>query len=101
VWQGLTDPALMKRYWRHQKAGPKTFHSDWTKAPPTRWRTTKSDWPWSAPSRWSSSPIRPVDWPTPGTRSPLSGPRSRPLQRRLSAVSAMFSTVGCWSKPFT
>jgi uncharacterized protein YndB with AHSA1/START domain len=18
VWQGLTDPALMKRYWRHQ-----------------------------------------------------------------------------------
>ena len=29
VWRGLTDPALMKRYWRHQKAGPKTFHSDW------------------------------------------------------------------------
>ena len=28
VWQGLTDPALMKRYWRHQTAGPKTFHSD-------------------------------------------------------------------------
>jgi uncharacterized protein YndB with AHSA1/START domain len=45
LWQALTDPALMKRYWRHQKAGPKTFHSDWTKAPPTRWRTTKSDWP--------------------------------------------------------
>jgi uncharacterized protein YndB with AHSA1/START domain len=31
VWQGLTDPALMRRYWRHQKAGPKTFHSDWEK----------------------------------------------------------------------
>jgi uncharacterized protein YndB with AHSA1/START domain len=31
VWQGLTDPALMKRYWRHQTAGPKTFHSDWKK----------------------------------------------------------------------
>ena len=31
VWQGLTDPALMRRYWRHQKAGPKTFHSDWKK----------------------------------------------------------------------
>jgi uncharacterized protein YndB with AHSA1/START domain len=31
VWHGLTDPALMKRYWRHQKAGPKTFHSDWKK----------------------------------------------------------------------
>ncbi len=31
VWQGLTDPALMKRYWRHQKAGPKTFRSDWKK----------------------------------------------------------------------
>ena len=31
VWQGLTDPALMKHYWRHQTAGPKTFHSDWKK----------------------------------------------------------------------
>lgn len=31
VWQGLTDPALMKRYWRHQKAGVKTFHSNWKK----------------------------------------------------------------------
>jgi uncharacterized protein YndB with AHSA1/START domain len=31
VWQGLTDPALMKRYWRHQTAGPKTFQSDWKK----------------------------------------------------------------------
>jgi hypothetical protein len=31
VWQGLTDPAMMKRYWRHQTAGPKTFHSDWKK----------------------------------------------------------------------
>jgi uncharacterized protein YndB with AHSA1/START domain len=31
VWQGLTDPALMKRYWRHQQAGEKTFHSDWKK----------------------------------------------------------------------
>jgi uncharacterized protein YndB with AHSA1/START domain len=30
VWQGLTDPALTKRYWRHQRAGEKTFHSDWT-----------------------------------------------------------------------
>jgi uncharacterized protein YndB with AHSA1/START domain len=31
VWQGLTDPSLMKDYWRHQKAGPKTFLSDWKK----------------------------------------------------------------------
>ncbi len=31
VWQGLTDPALMKRYWRHQTAGPKAFLSDWEK----------------------------------------------------------------------
>ena len=31
VWQGLTDPDLMKRYWRHQKAGPKAFLSDWKK----------------------------------------------------------------------
>jgi uncharacterized protein YndB with AHSA1/START domain len=31
VWQGLTDPVLMKRYWRHHKAGPKAFRSDWKK----------------------------------------------------------------------
>jgi uncharacterized protein YndB with AHSA1/START domain len=31
VWQGLTDPALMRRYWRHHNAGPKTFLSDWKK----------------------------------------------------------------------
>ena len=42
VWQGLTDPALTKRYWRHQKAGEKTFRSDWKRAPPTTWRTRRS-----------------------------------------------------------
>ena len=31
VWQGLTDPAITKRYWRHKMAGPKTFRSDWKK----------------------------------------------------------------------
>jgi uncharacterized protein YndB with AHSA1/START domain len=31
VWQGLTDPTLTKRYWRHIRAGPKTFRSDWKK----------------------------------------------------------------------
>jgi uncharacterized protein YndB with AHSA1/START domain len=31
VWQGLTDPGLMKDYWRHREAGPKTFRSDWKK----------------------------------------------------------------------
>jgi uncharacterized protein YndB with AHSA1/START domain len=31
VWRGLTEPVTTKRYWRHQKAGPKTFRSDWTK----------------------------------------------------------------------
>jgi uncharacterized protein YndB with AHSA1/START domain len=31
VWQALTDPADTSRYWRHQKAGPKTFRSDWRK----------------------------------------------------------------------
>lgn len=31
VWQGLTDPAVTKRYWRHHKAGAKTFRSDWRK----------------------------------------------------------------------
>jgi uncharacterized protein YndB with AHSA1/START domain len=31
VWHGLTDPACTSRYWRHQKAGEKTFRSDWKK----------------------------------------------------------------------
>jgi uncharacterized protein YndB with AHSA1/START domain len=31
VWEGLTAPALTKRYWRHHRAGEKTFHSDWRK----------------------------------------------------------------------
>ena len=31
VWQGLTDPAITKRYWRHQMAGPKAWQSDWKK----------------------------------------------------------------------
>jgi uncharacterized protein YndB with AHSA1/START domain len=31
AWQGLTDPAYMRQYWRHQKAGEKTFRSDWQK----------------------------------------------------------------------
>ncbi len=34
VWQGLTDPAFTKRYWRHQRAGAKTFRSDWKKGSP-------------------------------------------------------------------
>src|ERR1019366_2120350 len=35
VWQGLTDPAFTRRYWRHQRAGEKTFRSDWKKAWPS------------------------------------------------------------------
>ncbi|HEX4219238.1 MAG TPA: SRPBCC family protein [Acidimicrobiales bacterium] len=31
VWQGLTDPALTRRYWRHHRAGPKSFRSHWKK----------------------------------------------------------------------
>ena len=31
VWQGLTDPAITKCYWRHQMAGPKAWQSDWKK----------------------------------------------------------------------
>ena len=31
VWQGLTDPAVTRRYWRHHRAGDKTFRSDWKK----------------------------------------------------------------------
>ncbi len=31
VWQGLTDPTVTKRYWRHHRAGAKIFRSDWKK----------------------------------------------------------------------
>ena len=31
IWQGLTDPALTKRYRRHATAGGKSFPSDWKK----------------------------------------------------------------------
>jgi uncharacterized protein YndB with AHSA1/START domain len=31
VWRGLTDPACTRRYWRHHRAGQKTFRSDWKK----------------------------------------------------------------------
>jgi uncharacterized protein YndB with AHSA1/START domain len=31
IWQGLTDPTLTKRYWRHPAAGGKTLRSDWKK----------------------------------------------------------------------
>jgi len=31
IWHGLTDPTVTKRYWRHQRAGAKTFRSDWKK----------------------------------------------------------------------
>ncbi|HUE06869.1 MAG TPA: SRPBCC family protein [Acidimicrobiales bacterium] len=31
IWRALTDPEDTSRYWRHQKAGPKTFRSDWKK----------------------------------------------------------------------
>ncbi len=29
AWKALTDPTFTKRYWRHQRAGAKTFRSDW------------------------------------------------------------------------
>ncbi len=31
VWQGLTDPADTRRYWRHPSAGGKSLPSDWQK----------------------------------------------------------------------
>jgi len=36
-----------------------------------------------------------------GVAARLGDAASRPFQRHVSAVSAMFSTVGCWYKPFT
>ncbi len=32
VWQGLTDPAFTKRYWRHPKSGGVSFRTDWQKS---------------------------------------------------------------------
>jgi uncharacterized protein YndB with AHSA1/START domain len=29
VWLGLTDPTVTRCYWRHHRAGEKTFRSDW------------------------------------------------------------------------
>jgi uncharacterized protein YndB with AHSA1/START domain len=29
VWHALTDPAITRHYWRHERAGEKTFRSDW------------------------------------------------------------------------
>lgn len=31
VWQGLTDPAFTKQYWRHPKAGGVEMRTDWKK----------------------------------------------------------------------
>jgi uncharacterized protein YndB with AHSA1/START domain len=31
VWRGLTEPAWTTRWWRHHRAGGKTFTSDWKK----------------------------------------------------------------------
>lgn len=31
IWQGITDPAVNRLYWRHERAGAKTFHSDWSR----------------------------------------------------------------------
>jgi len=31
VWQGLTDPAFTKRYWRHPTAGGVSMPTDWEK----------------------------------------------------------------------
>ncbi len=31
VWQGLTDPAHTRRFWRHPSAGGKSFRSNWRK----------------------------------------------------------------------
>ena len=42
VWQGLTDPALMKRYWRHQGLARRPFSRTGRRAPLTTWRTRKS-----------------------------------------------------------
>ena len=74
IWRGLTDPAMTKRYWRHQKAGPKTFHSDWTKG--STWDLEHKDVGLVVADReqviLESDPY--AGCPTPGTRSHPGGP---------------------------
>ena len=82
VWQGLTDPALMKRYWRHQTAGPKTFHSDWKEGSTYEMAHDDVGLVVSGPGQVILESIRPTGWPTPGTRSPLSGLRRSAWTRR-------------------
>jgi uncharacterized protein YndB with AHSA1/START domain len=42
VWQGLTDPTLMKRYWPRQRLVKRPFIRTGRRVPPTTWRTRKS-----------------------------------------------------------
>jgi uncharacterized protein YndB with AHSA1/START domain len=41
VWQGLTDPDLTRRFWRHRTMGGKSFPSDWK--PGSRWDLVHED----------------------------------------------------------
>jgi uncharacterized protein YndB with AHSA1/START domain len=41
VWQGLTDPDLTRRYWRHRTMGGKSFPSDWREG--SRWDLVHED----------------------------------------------------------
>ena len=41
VWQGLTDPDLTRRFWRHRTMGGKSFPSDWKKG--SRWDLVHED----------------------------------------------------------
>ncbi len=41
---GPHDPELMRRYWRHQTAGPKAFPSDWKKGSTYAEQTLRVDW---------------------------------------------------------
>ena len=44
VWQGLTEPALMKRYWQHHRAGEKTLFRTGNRVRHTTWCTRTSGW---------------------------------------------------------
>jgi uncharacterized protein YndB with AHSA1/START domain len=41
VWEGLTDPALTRRYWRHATLGGKSFPSEWREG--TTWDLVHED----------------------------------------------------------
>ena len=51
IWRGLTDPAMTKRYWRHQKACRRPSIRTGRRARPGTWNTKMSGSSWPTANR--------------------------------------------------